>query len=178
MTTTHDNNAEISSADAPTSSSAAATVAGAAPAGPSKPPSSSTSLQLPAVTVVTPQRKEQLLLQARAERRNWISRVPLPYSPQARAAARGAGGGGDLQDDLWSRNDALYRVQSSLVCQRYLPSATRTLSELYGLNDASAQGIGKPTTTSTTTTTNPLRLDQVAERVQKLVSRENSCLPV
>eukprot|EP00934_Nitzschia_sp_Nitz4_P003827 Nitzschia sp. Nitz4//scaffold3_size479765//343825//348135//NITZ4_000144-RA/size479765-processed-gene-1.535-mRNA-1//-1//CDS//3329550890//3817//frame0 len=69
---------------------------------------------------VTTERKEQLLLQARNDRRNWLFQVPLPYK-KARDP-----------NNIWSLDDRLYPVQSSLASQR-LPTSTQVLSELYGL---------------------------------------------
>ena len=65
-------------------------------------------------------RKLQLLLQARADRRNWVQQVPLPY-----ASARDP-------NNVWSMEDQLQPFHTSLACKR-APAITKVLSELYGL---------------------------------------------
>jgi hypothetical protein len=67
-------------------------------------------------------RKQQLLVQARAERRKWVQTVPLPY-----ATARDP-------NDVWSTQDQLHPFQSSVACKR-VPAVTKVLSELYGLEN-------------------------------------------
>lgn len=91
-------------------------------------------------SVVTHERKQQLLIQARAERRKWVQKVPLPY-----ASARDP-------NNVWSSEDRLYPVHSSVACKR-LPTATKVLSELYGLE---------------THTRTP---EEVAQRVELLVGQ-------
>lgn len=73
-------------------------------------------------TSVTQDRKEELLVKARGERRRWVQQVPLPY-----ASARDP-------SNVWSSQDRLYPLQSSSVCQK-MPVVTRVLSELYGLEN-------------------------------------------
>lgn len=67
-------------------------------------------------------RKLQLLLQARADRRQWVQQVPLPY-----ASARDP-------NNVWSMEDRLQPFHTSLACKR-APAITKVLSELYGLGD-------------------------------------------
>jgi len=87
---------------------------------------------------VTFDRKQELLVQARVDRREWVCKVPLPY-----ATARDP-------TDVWSSQDRLYPVQSSIVCQK-MPVLTKVLSELYGLE----RQIRTP--------------DSIAERVDEIV---------
>jgi hypothetical protein len=89
---------------------------------------------------VTHDRKQELLVKARADRRQWVRQVPLPY-----ASARDP-------TNIWSTQDRLHPVQSSIVCQK-MPVLTKVLSELYGLE-------------------NQIRTTEfVAERVDQLVRR-------
>lgn len=90
-------------------------------------------------------RKKDLLVKARKERRKWIQLVPLPYT--------------NLRDpdNIWSFDDRLHQVQTSLACKR-ITSATKVLSELYGLEN----NIRNP--------------EAVAERVDALVSFLGSVL--
>lgn len=80
-------------------------------------------------------RKLQLLLQARADRRQWVQQVPLPY-----ASARDP-------NNVWSMEDQLQPFHTSLACKR-APAITKVLSELYGLEsnarapDEVAQRVG------------------------------------
>lgn len=86
---------------------------------------------------VTTKRKTELLVEARKDRRKWVQRVPLPYtSPRD-------------PNNVWSLDNRLHIVQSSLACQR-MGSATKILSELYGLE------------------TNRKNAEQVAQRVEEL----------
>jgi hypothetical protein len=71
-------------------------------------------------TSVTHDRKQELLVQARVERCDWIRQVPLPY-----ASARDP-------TNVWSTHDRLYPVQSSIGCRK-MPVIAKVLSELYGL---------------------------------------------
>lgn len=88
---------------------------------------------------VSHDRKQQLLLQARADRRKWVQKVTLPY-----ASARDP-------DNIWSTEDRLHPLQSSLACKR-IPTVTKVLSELYGLEN----NFRKP--------------EEIAQRVDSLVS--------
>jgi len=72
------------------------------------------------VASVTQDRKQELLAQARVERRAWVRQVPLPY-----ASARDP-------TNVWSTHDRLQPVQSSIGCRK-MPVITKILSELYGL---------------------------------------------
>jgi hypothetical protein len=90
----------------------------------------------PSVTLV---RKKDLLVQARKDRRKWIQFVPLPYkNPRD-------------PNNIWSLDDRLHQVQTSMACKR-ITSATKVLSELYGLEN------------------NIRNSEAVAERVDTLVS--------
>lgn len=159
--------------------------------------SSSSLLLVPKVSVVTPQRKEELLLKARVERRQWIEKVPLPYDPECyqlmgrstTSAAASNASVGTPGIDLWkcsgtsstsgpnkNNNNSLYKLQSSHVCQKYLPSATAAISELYGLPTTTTTKKSNPSSSSAVeddvepAMTRPLNLTQVTERVGALVS--------
>ena len=71
---------------------------------------------------VATSRKEYLLQQARADRRKWIQKIPLPF-----ASARDP-------HNVWMMDDRLAKIQSSSACRR-IPAATKVLSELYGIAD-------------------------------------------
>jgi hypothetical protein len=96
-------------------------------------------------TSVTEDRKLELLVQARAERRQWVHQVPLPY-----ASARDP-------TNIWSTHDQLYPVQSSIAIQK-MPVITKVLSELYGLEnhirtpDAVAERVDQLVRRTTSTT--------------------------
>ena len=90
-------------------------------------------------TSVSLERKKELLVQARADRRKWVQQVPLPYTNPRDP------------NNIWSLEDRLNHVQSSLACKR-IPTATKVLSELYGLE------------------TNIRTSEEVAQRVDELVS--------
>jgi hypothetical protein len=151
---------------------------------------SSAPYLVPKVSVVTPHRKEELLLKARAERRQWIEKVPLPYTPEyfcppGTTMVSHISSTETPGNDLWTTNiitptsntstpasggyNCLYKLQSSVLCQKYLPSTTATISELYGLPTKSL----KLATLSTTELlpSIPLNRIQVAERVGGLVSK-------
>jgi len=148
---------------------------------------------VPKVSVVSQKRKEELLLIARAERRRWIEKVPLPYCPESFNQQHRQGSdsissrsssdvGKNLGNDLWAPSStsstttgsSLYKVKSSLVCQKYLPSATAVISELYGLPTSSSFSASSGSTPSSSSLpaieTGPLGFVQVAERVEGLVS--------
>jgi hypothetical protein len=91
------------------------------------------------VPAVAHERKKELLVKARADRRKWVQKVPLPYANPRDP------------NNVWSLEDRLNNLQSSLACKR-LPTATKVLSELYGLEN------------------NTRTPDEVAERVDALVS--------
>lgn len=139
---------------------------------------------VPKVAVVTTKRKEELLLKARAERRHWIERVPLPYKVESLSGRQISAIGGvassnsqSVGNDLWAVSSvsgkttdgsSLYKVKSSVVCQKYLPTATNVISELYGLPTISTTTANSPVEPPS----GPLGLMQVAERVDTLVSDE------
>ena len=143
---------------------------------PSTPDPSSSSKR----TVVTAKRKEELLLKARAERKQWVGNIPLPFDPEllpnSQDTKRGA------SNRLWSSREGLDHFQSSLVFHdRLLQGATSVLSELYGigsvLDDAEekdecdgADAGDDADNRKKNLPNRPLSIDNVAERVGKLVS--------
>ena len=92
-------------------------------------------------TTVSVERKKDLLKKARSDRRKWIHAVPLPYRQTARDPS-----------NVWTMDDRLSYFQSSPACQR-VPTATRVLSELYGLENHSKSP------------------KEVADRIESIVSR-------
>lgn len=73
---------------------------------------------------VTPSRKNELLLVARADRIAWIQKVPLPYQTFKTIRPTPA-------DDPWSHDDRLVLLRDSNAVQS-LPSIPNVLSSLYG----------------------------------------------
>ena len=109
---------------------------------PSSSSSSSVSSSLKR-TVVTAKRKEELLLEARAERKQWIRTIPLPFDPELLLFADNNNQKADgktkagATNRLWSSREGLDRFQSSLVFRdRLLQGTTSILSELYGIGSA------------------------------------------
>ena len=138
---------------------------------------------LPKMSVVTPQRKEELLLLARNERRQWIERVPLPYDAQQLHEGKKVKDDGSI--DLWTlplsssaaassnnNNSSLYRmkIKSSIVSQK-IPSCLGAISELYGVpTTLSTTETSSATTNELSSSKQPLNIIQVAERIDSLVS--------
>jgi hypothetical protein len=73
---------------------------------------------------VTPSRKNELLLEARADRIAWIQKAPLPY--QTFKTIRPA-----AADDPWGQDDRLVLLRDVNAVQS-LPSIPNVLSSLYG----------------------------------------------
>jgi hypothetical protein len=69
---------------------------------------------------VTPDRKEELLLEARADRIQWIQQAPLPYRTMVD------------KTDPWNQDEKLSTFRSSHV-GTHLPAAFAVLSHLYGM---------------------------------------------
>ena len=97
---------------------------------------------------VTTERKEELLLQARAERVKWIQKVSLPYRV--------------LTDkrDPWNQDERLAAFRKCRA-SRYVPSAFTILSNLYGMGDDD----------SSSKTTETIRLSplQVSDRIESVL---------
>lgn len=148
-------------------------------------------------TVVTAKRKEELLLQARAERKRWIRKVSLPYDSKqlarvvgnsgveegatGSAAAANGNGTSDPANQLWSSRDGLDKLQNSLICgNRFLPGTASVLSELYGISSTIDSDEDNSSNNDESDNDNikkelrdhPLSLDEVADRVERLVSQE------
>jgi hypothetical protein len=93
-----------------------------------------------ASTAVTPERKDVLLTQARADRLEWIRKVPLPYKSgdsmykKVNSTTNNTATTGHSQ--VWDRNARLAELKNTHVVQRS-PSAVQVLSHLYGLASAS-----------------------------------------
>lgn len=75
---------------------------------------------------VTPERKNELLLQARADRISWVQAVPLPYQVNSICT--------DVADtnDPWSQNDCLASLLKDSNAVQSLPCIPQVLSSLYG----------------------------------------------
>jgi hypothetical protein len=135
---------------------------------------------IPKMSVVTPQRKEELLLLARNERRQWIERVPLPYDshvfeerkkvrdgdlwtlPISSSSGSSSGGGGSS-----SNSRCRAKIKSSFVSQK-IPSCLVAISELYGVPALSSTEL--QTSSTCELSSKPLNTVQVAERIDSLVS--------
>lgn len=86
----------------------------------SKRPTTNTGSGAEAVSV---ERKEELLLEARVNRLQWIHQVPLPYRKV------------DRPDDPWVTEAGLAKFLQTCHAAALMPSTTQILSHLYGLED-------------------------------------------
>lgn len=147
-------------------------------------PAPSTSSSSVKRTVVTVKRKEELLLQARAERKQWIRSIPLPFDPEL-LSSKNQKANSDATYHLWSSRDGLDSFQSSLVFNdRLLHGATTVLSELYGIGSAlddddtceekDGESDGNAREESKSLPNRPLSIDNVADRVGRLVSQNRN----
>jgi len=100
-------------------------------------------------TSVSPDRKQELLLQARADRLKWIQQVPLPYRKIVD------------KDDPWNQDKRLSILKASHA-GTHLPTAFLVLSQLYGMED---HGTSSPT--------------EVATRIESLLEpdKESKAIP-
>lgn len=94
---------------------------------------------------VTPDRKNELLLQARADRVSWIQKVPLPYEAMRRSTD---------DDNPWNHDDRLLLLKDSNAVQS-LPCIPQVLTSLYGMDQGTSA--------------------EVADRIQTVVSFTCSC---
>jgi hypothetical protein len=76
-----------------------------------------------AAETVSVERKEQLLLEARVNRLQWIHRVPLPYRKA------------ESPDDPWVQEEGLAKFLTTCHAAALMPSMTKVLSHLYGIED-------------------------------------------
>jgi hypothetical protein len=67
-------------------------------------------------------RKKELLIKARADRRKWVQQVPLPFASWKDP------------DDFWTSEDRLAKVYFTMASQR-MPAMTKVFSELYGMEE-------------------------------------------
>jgi hypothetical protein len=72
---------------------------------------------------VSVERKEQLLLEARVNRLQWIHQVPLPYRKQ------------ESPDDPWVQEKGLATFLKTCHAAALMPSTLKVLSYLYGMQD-------------------------------------------
>ena len=72
---------------------------------------------------VSVERKEQLLLEARVNRLQWIHQVPLPYRKS------------ESPDDPWVQENGLANYIKTCHAAAFMPSMTKVLSHLYGMDD-------------------------------------------
>jgi hypothetical protein len=151
-------------------------------------------------TVVTSKRKEELLLRARTERKRWIRTVTLPYDIKKLGSAgtystNTSDSSADTksspsttrQNDCDGDNGSLDKLQNSFICSnRYLSKATSVLSELYGItindndddddNDDDGHNVnaivdnGDGLDVGVGVKKYPLSIDEVSDRVERLVS--------
>ena len=86
-------------------------------------PSNRATATATAAETVSVERKEQLLLEARVNRLQWIHQVPLPYRKA------------ESPDDPWIKNDELANFVNTCHAAALMPSTTKILSHLYGMED-------------------------------------------
>lgn len=82
---------------------------------------------------VTIDRKNDLLLQARADRMAWIQTVPLPYSKKSTRST-------EDKVDPWNEDDRLTLLRNSNAVQS-LPCIPQVLSSLYGMEQGTSEDI-------------------------------------
>ena len=131
-------------------------------------------------TVVSAERKEELLLKARAERKRWVRTVPLPYDPRLMSVRHSrttlAASIEEYDDDeSHSSKAGMKRFQRSLVFgDRVSRNATAILSELYGIDsstlDETNESGDENEDDRMDLPNRPLTIDQVSERIDRLVS--------
>lgn len=80
---------------------------------------------------VTPDRKNELLLQARADRISWIQAVPLPYEISR-----------STDNDPWNQDDRLALLKDSNAVQS-LPCIPQVLSSLYGMEQSTSADVAE-----------------------------------
>jgi hypothetical protein len=90
---------------------------------PIKPKKTSTSTSSRTGEAVSVERKEQLLLEARVNRLQWIHQVPLPYRKA------------ESPDDPWVQEKGLASFLKTCHAAALMPSMVRLLSHLYGMED-------------------------------------------
>lgn len=81
-----------------------------------------------AAASVTPERKNELLLQARTDRLSWIQTVPLPYALPYEVSVSSS----TDDNDPWSQDERLSLLKESNAVQS-LPCIPQVLSSLYGM---------------------------------------------
>ena len=72
---------------------------------------------------VSVERKEELLLEARVNRLQWVHQVPLPYRKA------------ESPDDPWVQQKSLANFLKTCHAAALMPSMTKVLSHLYGMED-------------------------------------------
>ena len=122
--------------------------------------SSSESAFSSASTAVTPERKQVLLAQARADRLDWIRKVPLPYKCESKSSRNDTLG--SVDEDVWHRDPRLSELKNTFVFQQS-PSAMQVLSHLYG--------IGRETESSENN--NSGDIESVSKRVGDILDQVN-----
>ena len=115
-------------------------------------------------TAVTLERKQVLLAQARADRLDWIRRVPLPYKSEGKASRNNDTTPETTPfEDVWQRDPRLAELKSTFVFQQS-PSALQVLSHLYG--------IGREPETSENSNTSG-DIETVSKRVGEILDTVN-----
>ena len=95
---------------------------------------------------VSVERKEELLMEARVNRLQWIHQVPLPYRKA------------ELPDDPWVQEEGLAAFLKTCHAAALMPSTTKVLSHLYGMEDHRVSS------------------EQVAARIKSLVRTRSTLL--
>lgn len=112
-------------------------------------------------TSVTPERKQVLLAQARADRLDWIRKVPLPYKCEAKGSRNNDDTTSTEADDVWQRDPRLAELKNTHVFQQS-PAALQALSHLYG--------IARDVATTESTSNN---IETVSKRIGEIVDQIN-----
>lgn len=84
---------------------------------------------------VTLDRKNELLLQARADRISWIQNVSLPYETTIADASHSTD-----KNDPWNHDDRLSLLKDSNAVQS-LPCIPQVLSSLYGMEQGTSENV-------------------------------------
>ena len=84
---------------------------------------SATTSNTTSAEAVSVERKEELLLEARVNRLQWIHQVPLPYRKA------------ESPDDPWVQEKGLASFLKTCHAAALMPSTTKVLSYLYGMED-------------------------------------------
>lgn len=129
------------------------------------------ALTATSTTAVTSERKEALLAQARADRLEWIRKVPLPYKAGNKTISREPSSEGQLSE-IWERDPRLAELKNTFVVQQSA-SALQVLSHLYGITQDSNSG----TETNNSLKSISERVGSILDRIKETEGDENLATP-